>query len=136
MAAILGGQTVDETGTPQLAEAATVRQGGQTVEPGGDKDRAAIRVFDDVMGVDVACRVPRHRHVKRVEPVAGFPRIKEVLTAPKLKAGTHPEPALPHPQTHRPLERAFEHRQPPIGAQADQEHLARLIGGQGEAAAR
>ena len=54
MAAVLGGEPVDEGRAPERREAGALGDGREAVEAGGDEDRPAVGVGVDVVDVDVA----------------------------------------------------------------------------------
>ena len=134
VAAILGRQPVDERRAPDRREARALRQRRDAVEARGDEDRLAGFVRGDVVDVDVAGGVAGHRHHHRVVAVLGRPRLEVILETPKLVERGHPECALgadAHP--HAAGKAALEDREPTVGLEADQEELAGLVGGEGEA---
>jgi hypothetical protein len=63
----------------------------------------------------------------------GLPGLERVVEAPELEQGAEVERRRAGAEAHGAVEGALEDRQPSIGLQADQEQLAGLVGGEGEA---
>jgi hypothetical protein len=135
VAAVLRREPVDEGRPPQLTEAAARRERGEAVEPGRREDWGARGILVDVMDVEIARYMAGGWREEGVMAVPTLARAEEVLEPPELADLAHPEPSATGPEAHLPLEAAFEDREATIGLQADQEHLARLVGGAGEAGA-
>lgn len=137
VAAVLGRQPVDEGGAPHWPEAGMLGQRGQAVETGHHEDGPSILAGGDVVDVDVAGCVPAHRHVEGVVALPCLPGLEEVLEAPELVERGQPERASgSRAEPHRARKRPLVDREPAIGPEADQEELAGLVGGEGEARLR
>ena len=103
---------------------------GQTIEQRVSEDHPAVRIDDNVVNVNVAGhpRFPRYVDgVVALERLAGFQRVAE---SPDLieRADVDLPSGRVHP--HGALQRPFEHGQPPVGLDADEKDLPRLIGGE------
>lgn len=133
VAAILRCQLAQEGGPPQWCEAGLVAKRGQAAEAGVDEDHSAARLHRDVMDIKVAGRVTDSGHVEPIRAVVELARRQRVFEPPKLEDRTEPKCLAIAIQTHTTIEGAFEHRHPPIGLQAEEEELTRLIGREGQA---
>ncbi len=134
MAAVLGRQAADEGRPPQGLEAVAVAEGGKAGEQGVDEHRPAIRAEGDVVGVHVAGDPGLVRGVEGVV-LARLAALGDVVEAEDLIVGGQQQGAAVagDAEAHAPCEGAFEHRQAPVGLQSQEEQLAGLVGGQGEA---
>ena len=135
VAAVLGGELRDEGRPPQRREAVRRARPRQAGEERVDEDRPPARVDRDVVDVEVAGGVAHLRHVEPVVARLRLARAEHVLEAPELVERAHPQRLAVAGQAHAAVEGALEDRQPAVGLQADQEQLAGLVGGEGEARA-
>jgi hypothetical protein len=102
-------------------------------EQGVDEHRPAASVNCDVVDIEVARGPAQLGHVDAVVALVRLSGRQRILEPPELVEAAHYEPIRARPEAHAPLERAVEDRQPAIGLQAEQEQLAGLVGGEGEA---
>ena len=120
------------------AEAVPVADRGDAGEQGVDEDRPAVRAEADVVRVEIAGHPGRVRRVDRVEALrvrlAGRQDIVEALDL-ILGGEREAAPVGADAEPHAAREAALEHREPAVRLDPEQEQLARLIGGEGEAAA-
>jgi hypothetical protein len=87
----------------------------------------------NVMDVDIARGPGELRHVEAVVPLMRLARRQCVGKLPELVEAAHQKPLGARPESHAALEGAIEDRQLAIRLEAEQEQLARLVGGEGEA---
>ena len=125
-------------GLPQRPEAVAVADRGDAAEQGVDEDRPPVRAEADVVHVEVAGHPGRMRRIDRVEALLiRLARRQHIVEAVDLIMGGEREaaPVGARRQPHRAGEGPLEDRKPPVRPRAEEEDLARLIGGEGEAAA-
>jgi hypothetical protein len=85
------------------------------------------------MDVEVAGGPGQLGHVDAVVALMRLARRQRIVEAPELVERAHQEPLRARPQAHAALEGAIEDRQLAVRPQAEQEQLAGLVGGEGEA---
>src|SRR5262249_655615 len=135
MAAVLRGEPAEERRLPERLEAGPGADGRQAAEQRIDEDDAAGRVHSHVMEVDVAGGMRGGGDVQPGIAVCACARGQEVLQAPQLEEGTHPDGLAVAAHAQAAIERTLEDRQAPVRLQADEEELSSLVRGEGEAEA-
>ena len=135
VAAVLGRQPRDEARMPDRRKTVRGARPRQAGEQRVDEDGVAGGVERDVVHVDVAGDVAHLRDVEAVEAVVRLPGLQHVLEAPELIERAHPQRLAISAEPHAPLERALEDGKAPVGLEAEEEELARLIGGERQARA-
>ena len=135
MAAILRRQLADEGRLPERPEAVAVAYRRHAREQRVDEHRPAVGREGHIVGVDIAGDPRRVRREDRVVGAGRLSRRHDVVEALNLVVRREREGAAArrHAKPHAAREAALEHRQPPVALQSDQEDLAGLVGGEGEA---
>ena len=87
----------------------------------------------DVVDVEIAGGVRQLGHVEAIVALVRLAGRQRVVEAPELVEGAHQQPLGAGPEAHAALEGAIEDRQPAVRLEAEQEQLAGLVGGEGEA---
>jgi hypothetical protein len=131
--AILRGEAGDPRRAPEGAEAVGFADGGEAGEEGVDEDRAALTVDGDVVDVEVAGGVADRWDIKAVVAVVALARGEVILEAGELVVGGEPEGLGGGVQAHAAAEAALVDGELVILGEAQQEELAGLVGGEGEA---
>ena len=91
-------------------------------------------VRGDLVDVDVAERLRVARHEEGVERlVGGLAGAEDILQPPQLELAGEVEPAGAVSEAHGALEILLVDRHGAVGLRADEEQLAGLVGGEGEA---
>ena len=132
MAAVVPGQFGDERGSPGGGKAATRRQRSQTTEGRVDKDRLAVRADHHLVGVDLADRVAGGRHIEAITALMEMAWGEEVVEAPDLAAGRHPEAVAIDEQTHGPIEEALVQLELVRLGRAEEQEAVSAVGGEGK----
>jgi hypothetical protein len=136
VAAILGGQSRDKGRLPDRPEAVPQIKRGETGIAGVDEYHPARVVDADFVHVEVAGGLRIARHEGEIERLVGdLAGPKHILEPPELKLGGEVKPPGLPGETHRPVEILLVERNRAVALNADQEQLAGLIGGEGEAGA-
>ena len=141
VAAILGGQGADEGRAPERTETRRVAEGGEAAEGGVDEDRPgrghALHLPDaDVVDVEAAGDAGLARDEAAVGAVGGSHAGWHVVAeAPEHGLSAGPERVAIGPQTLTLLEQPLMGAQRAVGAQAEEDQPAGLVGGQSEAGA-
>ena len=136
VAAVLGGEPRDEGRLPQRLEAVGDAHRREAGEFGVDEDHPAGPVDAELVDVDVAGGLGVARHVEPVEILVGpLVRGEHVLEPPDLEQRADIEPRRGRVDAHRAHVILLVEGDLAARQQADQEQLAGLVGGEGEAAA-
>ena len=103
VAAVVAGQLGDERGLPGGGKAATRRNARQAAEGGVHKNRLSVWAEHQLVGVDIAGGVTGGGHVEAIATLMELTRAEQVVEAPELTAGGHPDALARHKQAHGPI---------------------------------
>ncbi len=104
MAAVVASQFGDEGGLPGGGKAAALGNSGQAAEGRVHEDRLAVWAEHQLVGIHIAGGEAGGGHIEAIAAFMELTGAEQVVEAPELAAGRHPEAFAGHKQPHRPIE--------------------------------
>ena len=131
--AVLWRQPGDEARLPDWREAVRLTGRCQAGEQRRCEQRAAMAANGNVVNVEIARGVADLRNIECVVALVHLAVGDGVLEPPELEERGHPQRLAIAGQSHAAVEVALMDRLSAVRLQADQEQLAALLGGEGQA---
>ena len=103
MAAVVASQFGDEGGLPGGGKAAALGNSGQAAEGRVHEDRLAVWAEHQLVGIHIAGGEAGSGHIEAIAAFMELTGAEQVVEAPDLAAGGHPEALARHKQPHRPI---------------------------------
>ena len=103
VAAIVTGQLGDEGRSPGGHKAAARLDGGQTAEGCVHENRLPVAADHDFVGVDITGGEAGSGHIEAITALMQLAWRQEVVEAPELATGGHPEAFAINEKAHRPI---------------------------------